>query len=177
MKSYGNTWKAIKSAGVPQAYRRPLRPMKHHEKLWKAKKNIGNGRRASKIMENIWKAIKGYDKQWKFHNKPYKTAKTFEITVEPAHWPHKSYEKLLKAIKTMQSVIHPSYEMVWKAMRNNEKLWKQIESVRHIWNGMKSYENLWKSMEGSSWQSMDINGNCHNSLEVHGRPRKRVDIS
>ena len=126
MKSYGNTWKAIKNAGVPQAYRRPLRPMKHHEKLWKAKKNIGNGRRASKIIENIWKAIKGYEKPWKFHNKPYKTAKTFEIKVEPAHWPHKSYEKLLKAIKTMQSIIHHMrwygmYEKLWKHMKSNQK--------------------------------------------------------
>jgi hypothetical protein len=80
----------------------------------------------------------------------------------------KSYEKLLQAIKKMQSVIHHMrwyeiYEKLRKhmksnknrrrtagvpqthpptdrcqAMRNNEKLWEQIESVRD----MKWYEKL-----------------------------------
>ena len=75
-------------------------------------------------MENIWKAIKGYDKQWKPHNKLFKTAKTFEITIEPAHWPHEKLWRTAKSYKK-KAKRYTSYEMVWNVWKATETYEKQ----------------------------------------------------
>ena len=125
--------------------------MKLNEKL-KATKNIG------KPEDDFQKALKTDEKRLKATTSTGNPITNYKKLRKPLKWQlspppdhMKSYGKLLKAMRKMQSVIYhmrwyEMYEKLWRHMKSNQNRRRTARPLRpltdvKLWETTKSYEN------------------------------------